>query len=152
MNLIRSQLFTLFALAFLAACGDSPTGNGGNGTGNGNGDQDTRTIKTFPLLEGDIQEIFTRRGCTQAQCHGSTMQGGLGLATFNASFLDLVNVPSQRDPNFDRVEPGDPANSYLWLKVSGTSAGERMPLQLAILDDIDLTNILNWITTGAPLN
>jgi len=44
-------------------------------------------------------------------------------------------------PKFDRVEPGDPTNSYLWLKVSGTSAGERMPLQLFILDNINLTNI-----------
>ncbi len=151
MIFIRSKLFTLFALAFLAACGDSPTGNGGNGTGNGNRNQDTRTIKAFPLLEGDIQEIFTR-SCAASQCHGETMQGGLGLASFNASFLDLVNVPSQGDPSFDRVEPGDPANSYLWLKVSGTSAGERMPLGSPILDNIDLTNIMNWINTGAPIN
>jgi hypothetical protein len=142
------MFFTLFAVALLAACGSSPTGDGGNGNGN----VDTRTIKTFPLLEGDIQEIFTRSGCTPSNCHGDSMQGGLGLASVSQSFMDLVNVPSEGDPSVDRVEPGDAVNSYLWLKVSGTTAGTRMPLGGPDLDNIDLTNIMNWINTGAPLN
>ena len=53
---------------------------------------------------------------------------------------------------FDRVEPNDLAASYLWLKVSGTTAGTQMPSGGDPLDATDLGNIMNWITTGAPDN
>ncbi len=109
-------------------------------------------ILADPSFATNIQEIFVRRGCTASGCHGGALQGGLGLATAAASFADLVNVPSvavNGPPGLDRVEPNDIAASYLWLKVSGTTAGTRMPLGLAVLDDIDLANIMNWINTGA---
>jgi len=109
-------------------------------------------ILTNPSFATDIQEIFGRRGCTASGCHGSAMMGGLGLASAAASFANLVNVPSvavNGPPGLDRVEPDDIAASYLWLKVSGTTAGDRMPLGLPPLDDIDQTNIMNWINTGA---
>ncbi len=61
-------------------------------------------------------------------------------------------VVSTGDPNLDRVEPNDIAASYLWLKVSGTTAGTRMPQGEAALDATDLANIQNWINNGAPYN
>ncbi len=83
------------------------------------------------------------------------MMGGLGLASAAASYADLVNVPSvavDGPPGLDRVEPNDIAASYLWLKVSGTTAGTRMPQDGSPLDATDLGNIMNWINTGAPNN
>ena len=63
-----------------------------------------------------------------------------------------MNVASTGDPNLDRVTPNDITVSYLWLKISGTTAGTQMPQGGGPLDNIDQTNIMNWINTGAPNN
>ena len=109
-------------------------------------------IKSTPLFARDIQEIFTRRGCATSACHGSSsMQGGLGLASAGASFADLVNVASLGNPNVLLIAPNEPVNSYLVQKLEGT-AGARMPIGGAALDNVDLTNIKNWINNGALNN
>ncbi|HBD99465.1 MAG TPA: hypothetical protein DC060_14865 [Gemmatimonadetes bacterium] len=52
-----------------------------------------------------------------------------------------------------RVIANDATNSYLVKKLEGTaSAGSRMPIGGSALDNTDLTNIKNWINTGAPNN
>ncbi len=111
-------------------------------------------ILTNPLFATDIEEIFGRRGCTASGCHGSFMSGGLDLRT-GAAYGNLVGVPAEAlsgPPGLDRVTPNDILASYLWLKVSGTTAGDRMPLGGVVLDGIDLGNIMNWINTDAPNN
>ena len=152
MAFFRSIVPTLAVMAFLTACGGTPTdtGNGGNGGGSTG-----RVILTNPSFVMDIQEIFVRRGCTASNCHGSAMSGGLGLASAAASYADLVDVAATAvdgPPGLDRVEPNNTAASYLWLKVSGNSAGARMPQGAAVLDATDLGNIQNWINTGALNN
>ncbi len=149
MTNIRSKLFTLATVVLFAACGGTPTDTGGDDNGGGG---TTRMILTNPSFMTDIQEIFTRSGCTAGNCHGTSMSGGLGLATASESFGDLVNVAAVGNPSLDRVEPNDIAASYLWLKISGTTAGTRMPQGGAPLDNIDQTNIMNWINTGALNN
>jgi len=149
MNFFSSKLFTLFAVLLLAACGSSPTDDGGNDDNDGSGD--TRVILTNPSFATNIQEIFVRRGCTAGSCHGAAMSGGLGLASAAASFADLVDVAAVENPNVVRVLPNDDANSYLVMKLEG-SAGTRMPQGQAPLDNTDLTNIKNWINTGALNN
>jgi len=137
---------TLAVMAFLTACGGTPTDTGGTG----------RVILTNPSFATDIQEIFVRRGCTASNCHGgSSPQGGLGLANATASYANLVDVPAvalSGPSGLDRVEPNDIAASYLWLKVSGTTAGTQMPQGGAALDATDLANIQNWINNSAPDN
>ena len=44
-----------------------------------------------------------------------------------------------------------PEQSLLYLKVSGTKAGVRMP-QSGNLSDYDIKKILDWIKFGAPNN
>ncbi len=54
-----------------------------------------------------------------------------------------------------RVIANDATNSYLLKKLEGTQGsgnGQRMPLGSSALDNTDLTNIKNWINTGAPNN
>ena len=52
-----------------------------------------------------------------------------------------------------RVVAGDAVNSYLVMKLEGTqSVGLQMPRGLGALDNIDLTNIKNWIDNGAANN
>ena len=108
-------------------------------------------ILANPVFSTDIQGIFDRN-CTAAGCHGSSKSGRLGLANAAESFADLVNVPSVNSSQLglDRVEPNDILNSYLWLRLSGgTNTLRQMPQGAAALDNIDLTNIMNWINNGA---
>jgi hypothetical protein len=52
------------------------------------------------------------------------------------------------------VEPGDPVDSYLYMKLLGDPriAGDRMPLLGPPLEASDLERIRTWIEAGAPDN
>ena len=67
------------------------------------------------------------------------------------AFSNIVNVPSGQNPMLDRVEPGDPDNSYLVRKIEG-NAGTRMPLGQPALPNQQIQNIRNWILDGAQDN
>ena len=144
-------LSTFLVFAFAACGGDSGTGPDLDPTGNGGGGTTTRVVKANPSFGADIQEIFTRTGCAASSCHGTSAQAGLTLTTGNA-YGELVNVTATQSALF-RVLPGDPANSYLIMKVEGTAAiGGRMPLGASALDNIDIQNLKNWISSGALNN
>ncbi len=135
----------LLALGLTAACSSDtmdPDDNGNTG----------RTIKANPSFAVDIQEILTRRSCTQSGCHGAAASAGLDLRAGNAR-ANLVNVQSTTEPQRVRVIPGDAQNSYLVVRLEGRqTVGDRMPRGLPALDNIDLTNIRNWIAQGAQAN
>ena len=49
--------------------------------------------------------------------------------------------------------PGNPADSDLMINVKGRQeVGSAMAIGLAALDNIDLTNLKNWIDGGALKN
>ncbi len=140
-------------LAFLACGGDSGTNpgvDGGGGTGGG-GTGSGRVVKENPSYAADIQEIWDRRGCSQSQCHGSAMQGGLDLREGN-SHGELFNVPAQGEEAV-RVIPGNAQDSYLVIKLEGRQTfGDQMPQSGTPLDSIDLANVRNWVDQGAENN
>ena len=158
MKFFRSSISTLVLIALLTACGGTPTPTptDTDTDTDTNTNSNPRVILTNPSFATDIQEIFDRIGCATSDCHGGANQGGLGLASAAASYANLVDIPAFAVNNpgigLDRVEPNDHLASYLWLKVSGTTAGTQMPQGLAPLDNIDQTNIMNWINTGALNN
>lgn len=137
-----------FAALFTAACGSG----GGTGTGpDPDPDPDDRVILADPSFSQVIQEIFVRKGCTASNCHGAAQEAGMDLRA-GSSYDELVGVPATSE-DFDRVVPGNPNDSYLVIKLEGRqSVGDRMPLDGTPLDNIDLTNIRNWITQGAENN
>jgi len=137
----------------LSACGggssnpSSPSASSPTTTSAG----DSRTILADPSFSATIQEIFVRRSCASTSCHGAALAARLDLRS-EASYAALVGVTATTEP-IVRVIPGDPDNSYLVMKLEGRqSVGVRMPLGLAPLDEIDLTNIRNWIAQGAKNN
>ena len=108
-----------------------------------------RGIRVTPSFSTDIQEIFTRRGCTLAGCHGAAASLPL---TAGLSHAALVNVPAVAEAAI-RVVPGNAAASYLIRRVEGTqTVGSRMPLGGTPLDSIDLANLRTWIQQGARRN
>lgn len=115
-------------------------------------EEDTREILADPSFATDINEMIQRRGCSATGCHG----GGAGGMTLTESAADnyaaWVGVQADSE-DFLLVEPGNPDDSYVVIKVEGRqTVGLRMPRGGSALDNIDLTNLRNWISNGAPNN
>ena len=143
MNFFRTNIAMIAAIALLGACGG---GDGGVDPG------PAPDIVASPSFGTDIKEIFDRRGCAVAGCHGSQQSGGLDLRS-GASYAELVNVTSEGEAAYVRVVPSDATNSYLVIKLEGRQTfGDRMPISGGALDNVDLTNIKNWINAGALNN
>ena len=117
---------------------------------------DTRTITvqggggetaTFSAVQ---QQIFTQ-SCAFSGCHGGDSPAqGLSLAAGDA-YDEIVNVPSNQS-SLDLIEPSQPDDSYLYLKVTGDSSitGSRMPRGGAALSQQLLDLLRDWIERGAP--
>jgi Ca2+-binding RTX toxin-like protein len=104
-------------------------------------------VVTAVNFDTQIQPIFSGRciGChdTSGPPHGLVLVEG-------ESYSHLVNVASEEVPSLNRVEPGDPDNSYLVQKVEGTAAvGGRMPLNSTPLTSQQIGLIRQWISEGA---
>jgi hypothetical protein len=86
-------------------------------------------------------------------CHQTTSRaGGLSLQRGDAP-ASLLGVPST-EAKLARVEPGDPARSYLFHKIMGThqgagGSGERMPVG-GELTQAEISVIEGWITACPP--
>lgn len=98
-----------------------------------------------------IQENIFNTSCAFAQCHaGPNPQQNLNLSEGQAR-ANLVNVDSGTDPSFKRVEPGNPDDSYIVMKLEGDPRiqGQRMPLNSPALSSEQIGVIRQWITDGA---
>ncbi len=98
----------------------------------------------------DVEPIFLKH-C--GDCHGAeNPKKGLDLSKGNG-YADLVQHKSQEEPLMPLVKAGDPAGSYLWLKVSHTATeGRGMPrtfLGSKKLPQAELDTVRNWIIQGA---
>jgi hypothetical protein len=84
-------------------------------------------------------------------CHGMS-EGHMGLSA-GAEFDAMINVPSFENPPMLRVLPGDPLQSYVFIKLwcdGGIPDGEAcMPFGSA--PDPKLAQLFHdWIEAGAP--
>ena len=78
---------------------------------------------TFDLIQ---RAVFDTNSCTAGACHGSAQSGGLDLRD-GVSYGYLVGVPSSLDPTRERVAPGDPEHSILFLKVAAKTLPDQYP-------------------------
>lgn len=114
-------------------------------------------------FSADVQPILTL-SCALSGCHAPP-----DLAIPGADFTEgnaygnLVNVPSFESQALsptdvlDRIEPLQPARSYLYLKITGCPSasgcfGSPMPQGLSPLTSADIARIEQWILEGAPDN
>jgi hypothetical protein len=136
------RIFFLVAFGLVASCGELklPT----EPPGGGNPPDPTAT---FTRVQN---EIFTP-SCAQIGCHDRIgQQSDLILSAGNA-YANIVNVASVELPQINRVTPNDPANSYLYRKVTGAGiTGDRMPQASPALTDAEIALIRDWIRRGAP--
>ncbi len=103
-----------------------------------------------PSYAADVEPIVLK-AC--ADCHGGdNPKKGLDLSK-GKGLERLVGVKSQEVPEMVLVKAGEPASSYLWLKVTHTATqGKGMPRTLfgsKKLPQAQLDAIQNWIVQGA---
>jgi hypothetical protein len=106
-----------------------------------------------PTYAQDIEPIWSPT-CTT--CHsGSSSPSVLNLAA-GSSYASIVNKNGTGTcSSLKRVQPGQPDDSSLVLKISGTTCGGRMPqLDTGYFDRNpgELIRIRSWILAGAPNN
>lgn len=98
-----------------------------------------------------IQTTIFTPTCAVAGCHDAFGNSGGLILTAGQSWGNLVNQPSTEIPALDRIEPGDPDQSYLYRKILGVGiVGERMPAFGPPLPDESIRLIRDWIRRGAP--
>ena len=133
----------LASVVFLAACGklnELPTAPGLGG-------EPIDPTATFTRVQN---EIFTPT-CAQLGCHDRLGQQEQQILTAGTAYGQTVNHPSVENPQLLRVAPSDPANSYLYRKITGAGiTGDRMPQNLPPLTDAQIKLVRDWIRRGAP--
>ena len=138
---MRSILISLALL--LTACGNLETITGPDA---GGGDPIDPTA-TFTRVQN---EIFTPT-CAQIGCHNPLGQQSQLVLTAGQAYTQIVQRSSVEMPNLFRVQPGDPAASYLYRKITGAGiTGDRMPQGLPPLSDGQIKLVRDWIRRGAP--
>ncbi len=124
----------------------------GDGTAGGDYTAEFEVVGIQPTLSSIQDNVFSP-SCSG--CHtgsGDQLPGSMDLSDADASFDNLVDVPSVQEPMIDRVEPGDAQASYLIDKLEGTqSVGERMPAFAAPLEQSTIDTIRQWIDSGAAM-
>lgn len=100
----------------------------------------------------DVQAAVFTPSCAVGGCHvspGAPLDLDLGSAA--ASAAGTIGVASAEVPSLLRVTPGNAADSYLYMKVTGDPRilGERMPANADPLSAADLELIARWIDGGA---
>ena len=99
----------------------------------------------------DIKTKVFNQSCALAGCHGSANNQANLLLTDGNSFSNLVNKQSLLFPQFNRVEPGNSANSVL-IKILKGEVSPRMPLNRDPLSAAVIDSISAWINKGALNN
>lgn len=139
---MRSTLIAV-SLLLLTACGElrTPTDPGGDG-----GDPIDQSA-TFTRVQN---EIFTPT-CATIGCHDPLGQQSNQVLSAGRAYASIVNVPSVETPSLMRIKPLDPANSYLYRKITGAGiTGDRMPQNKPPLNDAQIKLVRDWIRRGAP--
>jgi cysteine-rich repeat protein len=171
---IRRNSVNLFVAAAAPSPGQCPEAVCGNGTVELGEDSDDGNLveddgcdsgcvaatcvgEEFASTFEAIQTVvFERHGCASALCHGAEPgANGLNLSPAVA-YRELLEVPSEGS-RFDRIEPAQPRESALWLKLqkgvdpaATDIPGDPMPSTLPPIPENLLEALRLWIESGAP--
>lgn len=124
-------------------------GCGGGGDDGSGGIQSTPN----PVTLQQVQSAVFTQSCALSDCHrGASAPFGLDF-TAGQTLGNVVGVASAERPDFDRVEPRNPTDSYVYMKVAGDLriGGDPMPPQNLAppLTAQQLELLRQWIEQGA---
>jgi len=138
------KLVVLLGAVAVFSCGklkELPTEPGGPGG------EPVDPTATFTRVQN---EIFSPT-CAALGCHDSLGQQSGQILAPGQAYANTVNRPSVEMPSLMRVLPGDPQNSYLYRKITGSGiTGDRMPFGGPTLTDTQIKLVRDWIRRGAP--
>lgn len=142
-NLRPTQRFAVHTVLWLAICFSFQC------MANPDNSQTNQTVS----FSQDILPLFMDR-C--AICHQAEDRHGYLVVDTDNTLAGMVNVPSYSVPALMRVKPGEPEQSYLWLKLTGKhyevgGNGWRMPY-MSRLSEPQLQAVYDWIDQGAKDN
>jgi hypothetical protein len=152
------SLALLPCFALVACTGGAPASPGGDGAADATVDGDDGGACLFCVDADDDAPLTVQvrdrliQVCGQVDgCHGSN-SGGMTISP-NDPFKNIINVHSTEFPSMLRVAPGDPLNSYVYLKLrcAGGIDGGCMPGGGDAGGDPKVARIFHdWIEAGAP--
>ena len=105
-------------------------------------------------FEQVYDEVFVPRGCTESKCHGGGSQS-LDLREIDAAYEALLEPALLTLCELtERVVPGDPASSLLYVRSSrhldtDSQCGSKMPVGTPGLTEKDDALLKAWIEGGA---
>jgi len=108
-------------------------------------------IDPGPVTLQDVQTAVFTPSCATLGCHvGGGAPRGLDLSAGNA-LGNLVNVPSDEVGLYDRVEPGNAVDSYVYMKIVDDDriVGDPMPAEGDELSSQRTALLREWIDQGA---
>jgi hypothetical protein len=126
-------------LLVLASCGGDGVIDPGTGPPNGNA----------PTLTSLKASIFTPQ-CALPGCHAVPFpEQGMDLSAGNV-YAYTVGVNSVELSPYKRIDPGNAADSYLYMKIAGDPRiiGDRMPFG-GMLTAVEIDAVRTWIEAGA---
>ena len=98
-----------------------------------------------------VQDAIFTPSCAVTGCHvAGSAPFGLDLST-GQSMANIVGVPSAEVPEYERIDPFNPADSYLYMKVTGDPRilGDQMPALAPPLSGPKIRLLEDWIEQGA---
>jgi hypothetical protein len=150
---------TLVALALALASGCSsgaPATDGADASADADGapvnpGPPLTYLPTYSAVWGEILQPT----CALLFCHAGS-EDYLELTTKDLAYEALVGAPATGTlcgpTGLERVDPGHPETSLLYLKITDPPCGSKMPLQYGapvVLDPRQLSQIHDWIAAGA---
>lgn len=98
---------------------------------------------TFSFVQENVFDL----SCALSGCHSGSTFPDLSSGQAYASIVDAIS-----SQGFKLIAPGDPDNSYLYIKITAgpDMSGSRMPQGGAPLPATTTDAIRDWIERGAP--
>lgn len=136
-----------------SACSSAPPAAGADASDDG---ADAGPVLTYQPTYTAVWTEVLQPTCALVFCHGGSSDY-LEMTGKDEAYGALVNAraagPSCAPTGLDRVAPGHPEASLLYLKITSPPCGDMMPLQYGmrvVLDPRQLAQIHDWIEAGAP--
>lgn len=138
MKTVRRGIFVPVLVLVAAGCG-------------GSSDPAGTVLNSGQVTFQQVQDSIFTPSCALSGCHGDAgAPFGLELGAGEA-YGNIVGVAAAELPAYLRVEPGNPADSYLFMKVIDDPRiqGDMMPSQGTPLSAQRVRLLEDWIAQGA---
>ena len=115
---------------------------------------ETAACTVKPTLES-LEKKYFAGSCAFSSCHSAAKHAGELVLEPGLSYANLIGIPALHPGavNFVRVEPGQPDNSFLYIKVTQPQAGQGKLMPVGASEPVDadcgIAALKAWIAAGA---